>query len=58
MKNLAYHNFKYLMPLYLEYAPLQISQDSKSNKKLREEKKASTEDTPQTENLPEVVLDE
>ena len=57
MKNLAYHNFKYLMPLYLEYAPLQISQDSKSNKKLREEKKAPAEDTPKTESMPE-VLDE
>ena len=27
MKNLAYYKFNYLMPLYLEYAPLQISKD-------------------------------
>ena len=33
MKNLAYHKFNYLMPLNLEYAPLCISKDSKSQKK-------------------------
>ena len=27
MKNLAYHKFNYLMPLYLEYAPLIVSKD-------------------------------
>lgn len=27
MKNLAYHKFNYLMPLYLEYAPLFIARD-------------------------------
>jgi multiple RNA-binding domain-containing protein 1 len=27
MKNLAYYKFNYLMPLYLEYAPLQIARD-------------------------------
>lgn len=30
MKNLAYHKFNYLMPLYLEYAPLNISRDMKN----------------------------
>ena len=29
MKNLAYYKFNYLMPLYLEYAPLQISRELK-----------------------------
>ena len=33
MKNLAYHKFNYLMPLYLEYAPLQISRDHTDAKK-------------------------
>jgi hypothetical protein len=33
MKNLAYHKFNYLMPLYLEYAPLQISRDHTDTKK-------------------------
>ena len=38
MKNLAYHKFNYLMPLYLEYAPLQIARDhSKKTKKERKE---------------------
>jgi multiple RNA-binding domain-containing protein 1 len=36
MKNLAYHKFNYLMPLYLEYAPLSISKDTtKSLKKVK-----------------------
>lgn len=33
MKNLAYFKFNYLMPLYLEYAPLCISKDKKGKKK-------------------------
>ncbi len=39
MKNLAYHKFNYLMPLYLEYAPLSISRDNKPTKKHNEEPK-------------------
>jgi len=34
MKNLAYHMFNYLMPLYLEYAPLSISRDKTAKKKV------------------------
>jgi multiple RNA-binding domain-containing protein 1 len=38
MKNLAYHKFNYLMPLYLEYAPLSIAprDHSKKTKKAEE----------------------
>lgn len=36
MKNLAYHLFNYQMPLYLEYAPLQISRDLKPKKGVKE----------------------
>ncbi|TNV73771.1 hypothetical protein FGO68_gene13218 [Halteria grandinella] len=36
MKNLAYYKFNYLMPLYLEYAPLAIARDhTKKTKKER-----------------------
>jgi hypothetical protein len=37
MKNLAYHKFNYLMPLYLEYAPLSISRDKEAKKKSNKE---------------------
>ena len=37
MKNLAYHKFNYLMPLYLEFAPLIIAKDSKTSKKPKKE---------------------
>lgn len=40
MKNLAYYKFNYLMPLYLEYAPLQISKD----RARKEEAPAEVED--------------
>ena len=40
MKNLAYYKFNYLMPLYLEYAPLQISND----RARKEEAPAEVED--------------
>jgi multiple RNA-binding domain-containing protein 1 len=37
MKNLAYHKFNYLMPLYLEYAPLSMARDhTKDSKKNKE----------------------
>jgi multiple RNA-binding domain-containing protein 1 len=41
MKNLAYHKFNYVMPLYLEYAPLSMARDhqkdAKKNKSEKEE---------------------
>lgn len=36
MKNLAYYKFNYLMPLYLEYAPLLFSRDRSSKKSKKE----------------------
>jgi multiple RNA-binding domain-containing protein 1 len=37
MKNLAYHKFNYLMPLYLEYAPLSISRHNTDSRKKKRE---------------------
>ena len=42
MKNLAYHKFNYLMPLYLEYAPLNISRDMKKLPKQSEAEESTT----------------
>lgn len=42
IKNLAYHKFNYLMPLYLEFAPLSISRDH-TNSKTKKEKKEEQE---------------
>ena len=42
MKNLAYHKFNYLMPLYLEYAPLNISRDMKKLPKQTEAEESTT----------------
>lgn len=42
MKNLAYHKFNYLMPLYLEYAPLNISRDMKKVAKQSEAEESTT----------------
>lgn len=38
MKNLAYHKFNYLMPLYLEYAPLSMARDHIQDSKKKKEK--------------------
>jgi hypothetical protein len=42
MKNLAYHKFNYLMPLYLEYAPLSMARDHINDSKKKKEKNEPT----------------
>lgn len=55
MKNLAYHKFNYLMPLYLEYAPLSMARDH-----IKDSKKRKDKDEPQPVEAPVQVqvLDE
>ena len=38
MKNLAYYKVNYIMPIYLEYAPLVISKKSLESKKDKSKK--------------------
>jgi multiple RNA-binding domain-containing protein 1 len=58
MKNLAYYKFNYLMPLYLEYAPLAISRDhTKKTKKERQQEEEEAEHAPAVA-VVEVELDE
>lgn len=56
MKNLAYHKFNYLMPLYLEYAPLSISRDH--TKKTKKERQLEEELEEQAPPVPLAELDE
>jgi RNA recognition motif-containing protein len=48
MKNLAYHKFNYVMPLYLEYAPLSMARDHQKDAK----KNKVDKDAPLVEEAP------
>ena len=46
MKNLAYHKFNYLMPLYLEFAPLSMARDHIKDSKKKQDKEEPPVEAP------------